>query len=223
MRRSSTWRSAAPVILSAVMAVAGGSCTYSPNFADGVVACGTDQSCPKGYSCATDGTCRKHAASGGNPDGGKADGGNGVDAGNSGDAAGKFVGTWTFQNGTFNAACSDGSSDHHALTTADFVVVARGTTSSGVLIEYFCDSGWALGVASSGTTASATAGQPTCTTTTTQAGITTMFTWTVVTFTFNTSDGASGSLSGHLMGPFTATDHTTGTCDITFMGNVTKS
>src|SRR5262249_33318044 len=132
MRRwMSAWR-VAPIVAWVALSVAGGSCTYSPNFADGVVACGTDNSCPKGDSCTTDGTCSKHGGGSSSADAG----GNGDVGG--GDAVSKFVGTWTFQSGMLSGSCTDGSRLSQALTTADFLVIARGSTSSSVLLEYFC-------------------------------------------------------------------------------------
>ena len=219
------------LLTAAVLAGAGESCTYSPDFANDTLVCGPAQACPKGYACATDNKCWK---TGETPGGGGAH----ADAGGTGgahmdassdlpittDPREGFVGTWTFNGGTVDATCTDGSAKHGALT-GDYIVIGVGTTMSTVLAAYYCQSGWTMQLSSGNTMAIATSNQ-TCVVRTTDSStppVTTAYTWSPVTFSFTKTSATTASSTGHFTGPFSATDGTNGTCDVTFTGPLTKS
>jgi hypothetical protein len=183
-----------------------GSCSYSPDFANDQLQCGAGK-CPKGYSCAADNKCWK-------------DGESPADAGNMPETRlDNFIGTWRFNSGTLDGTCTDGSVIHNALTADDFIVVSRAAV--GLSLQYFCETGWNLRLPAGSTTAVALAGQ-TCRQQTTSGGINTTYNWTATALMFSTTDGRTATTSGHLQGPFTATDNTSGTCEIMFSGPLSK-
>jgi hypothetical protein len=211
-----------------------GSCTYSPDFANDKLVCGAGQTCPKGYACATDNKCWKTGetpggGTGGSDGGVAGTGGAHMDAGSdvpSNDPRTGFVGTWAFTGGTLSGSCTDGSVVQRPLTSTDYMVITLGTTASTVLAQYYCQTGWTMQLSSGNTMAVATSNQM-CTQRTTDntvnPPITTAYTWSAVTFSFTKTGASTGMSTGHLMGPFTASDNTSGTCDLSFTGPMTKS
>ncbi len=231
MRLHARMKIAGGLVLATVLFGGGGSCTYTPDFANDTLVCGPARACPKGYSCATDNKCWKTGETPGGSGG--ADGGTHPDAGTGGapgDAGGNdprqgFVGTWTFNGGTLDGSCTDGSTIHGALT-GDYIVIGLGTTAATVLAHYYCDTGWTMQLSSGDTMAVATSNQ-TCVQRTTDSTATppvsTAYTWSAVTFSFTKTSALTGMSTGHLMGPFSASDGTNGTCDLTFTGPLIKS
>ena len=215
-----------------------GACTYAPDFASDKLVCGPGGTCPKGYACATDSKCWKTGETPGDGETGGSDGGThprhrrrDMDARlrsvpTSSDPRVGFVGTWAFTGGTLDGTCTDGSVVHRALTTADYMVINLGTTSSTVLAQYYCQTGWTMQLSSGNTMAVATSNQM-CTQRTTDntvnPPITTAYTWSALTFSFTKTGAMTGTSAGHLMGPFTASDNTMGSCDLTFTGPLTKN
>jgi hypothetical protein len=206
----------------------GGACTYAPDFANDQLVCGAGSSCPKGYSCASDNKCWKIGETPGGTGG--TDGGTphmdaSPDMPSTGDPRIGFVGTWTFTGGTLDVTCSDGSSRHDALT-GDYMVIGLGTAQSTVLAQYHCPTGWMLQLSSGNTMAVATPNQK-CTEMTTDTTVTppvvTTFNWSEAAFTFTKTGATAASASGRLMGPFTGTDNTSGSCDVMFTGPMTKN
>jgi hypothetical protein len=149
-----------------------------------------------------------------------------VDVPITGDPRAGFVGTWAFTGGTLSGSCTDGSVVQRALTSTDYMVITLGTTASTVLAQYYCQTGWTMQLSSGNTMAVATSNQM-CTQRTTDNSvnppITTAYTWSAVTFSFTKTGASTGMSTGHLMGPFTASDNTSGTCDLSFTGPMTKS
>ena len=185
-----------------------GSC-YSPDFANDTLQCGSQSQCPKGYSCATDNKCWKTG------EGPTADGGSMPDT-----RLDNFVGTWHFTGGSLDGSCNDGSVIHNTLTQDIFIVVTRAAV--GLSLQYHCANGWNLRLPLGTSTAIAVANQ-TCREQTTSGGVTTTFNWSASALMFTTADGRTATASGHLQGPFTATDNTNGTCDLMFSGPLTKA
>jgi hypothetical protein len=181
------------------------SCAYSPDFAGGQLQCGSKQSCPKGYSCASDNTCWKDGTAPTSPN--------------------DFNGTWTFTGGTLDVSCTDGSSDHRALkgdanNSADFIIVNQ--SGSSLSANYFCD--WSLTLPSGGNTGTAPLGQSCTETTTDSTGtIMTTYTWSALAFTFTLDGSDSATSAGHVSGPFTDSTGVAGTCDVTFSGPLSKT
>ncbi len=177
-------------------------CSYSPSFDNGVLACGADSSCPKGYSCANDGACWKNGS-------GPSDA----------DPLARYVGNWTFESGSLDSQCSDGQPTTTSLSGQMLPVVAQGTTA--IVATYYC--GWILRRAPASADAVADSGQscqqvvPDATT-----NLTYTYTWTADAFTFTTTDGQTAMVDGHVEGPFTGSDGSTGTCDGMFSGTLTK-
>ncbi len=184
--------------------LADASCSYSPSFANGLLQCGDQGQCPKGYSCGADNTCSK--SSGGSSD----------------PALDAFVGTWSFASGTESVSCSDGSSDSFALDATDFIVLDRGS-GNNLLLRYFCDSGWTMTLGSNKSMASAPSNQNCPWSFTDSSNITTNYTWSNKSMTFSTLDGLAATTTGRISGPFTASNNATGTCDIMFNGALTKN
>ena len=150
----------------------------------------------------------------------------GSDLPNSNDPRDGFVGTWVFTSGTLNGSCTDGSVVQRPLTSTDYMVITLGTTASTVLAQYYCQTGWAMQLSGGNTMAVATSNQM-CTQRTTDntvnPPITTAYTWSALTFSFTKTGAMTGTSAGHLMGPFTASDNTSGTCDLSFTGPLTKN
>jgi hypothetical protein len=191
----------------AVTAAAAGSCTYAPDFGDGTLVCGDTGQCPKGYECASDNTCWKTGKTGGA-------GGTGGDP-----RLDSFVGTWDFSTGLISGSCSDGYTVNDTLNSTDFVVIERG--GSGLLLKYYCDTGWSISLPAGTTTASARAGE-TCNFQRTSSGVTTNLVWSVNALTFATGDGQAGTVVGRLSGPFSDSTPNTGTCNLMFSGDLLK-
>ena len=180
---------------------------YAPDFANDQLQCGDNSACPKGYSCAADNRCWKNGAQ---P---AADAGGQMRFDN-------FVGTWVFTGGTLNATCTDGPPYQRALT-GDSITILTGNV--GLLEQYYCQTGWNLRLPLGTTTAVAPTGQ-TCVERTTDSGsgIMTTYTWSASELSFTTSDGQTATTTGHIMGPFSASDNTHGTCDVTYTGPLHK-
>ncbi len=205
-----------------------GACTYSPDFANDQLVCGPGNSCPKGYSCASDNKCWKIGQTPGGTGG--SDGGTqhmdaGADVPPTSDPRTAFVGTWTFSGGTLDATCSDGSAIHRALT-GDYIVIGLATAQATVLAQYYCQTGWAMQLSGGNTMAIATSNQKCMemtTDTTVTPAVTTTYNWSAIAFTFTKTSAAGASATGRFMGPFSATDNTMGTCDVMFTGPMTKN
>jgi hypothetical protein len=130
-----------------------------------------------------------------------------------------FVGTWDFSTGLISGSCSDGYTVNDTLNSADFVVIERG--GSGLLLKYYCDTGWSMSLPAGATTASARAGE-TCNFQRTSSGVTTNLVWSVNALTFATGDGQAGTVVGRLSGPFSDSTPNTGTCNLMFSGDLLK-
>jgi hypothetical protein len=215
-----------PLRLSATMtlalALSLSACTYSPNFADGVVMCGVDDSCPKGYTCAVDGTCRKH------PETARPDAGANPDTGTSpdaGDVVSKFLGRWTFPSGTLDSTCDGSPVQRNAVPADDFIDVYMDVDRGfkDLLVKYYCDAGWTLTIGGTGTNAIANNAAQVCPRMTVFQNVTTTFNWSAVTLSLSTTDGVSGSISAHLKGPYTDSTNAHGTCDLTITGSLKKT
>ena len=210
------------LLLSAVIA-AGLSCGYSPNFANDTLQCGAGSTCPKGYSCATDSKCWKNGEL-------ATDAGTHVDTGTGGDTHGDvgigtdprlpFVGTWTFNAGTLSGTCSDSPTPVSQPLSGDFMVVSLAGT--GLSAQYFCDAGWNLDLPTGTNTTVVRTGQM-CTFRTTASGITTAYMFSGLAFSLMTSNGLSATFAAHFTGPFSASDGTSGTCNFTLSGQLTKT
>lgn len=218
--------------ITAVVLVGLGACTYAPDFANDKLGCDPSGACPKGYSCnVTDNKCWKtgETPGGGGSDGGTNPGTGGAkmdassDVPTSNDPRDGFVGTWTFNGGTMNGTCSDGSVVQSALT-GDYIVIGLGTTAATVLAQYRCQAGWTMQLSGGNTMAVATSNQK-CTQQTTvgNPAVTTTYTWSAVAFTFTKISASTAMTTGRFMGPFTDSDNVTGTCDLTFSGPLTKN
>jgi len=211
-----------------------GSCTYAPDFANDKLTCATGAACPKGYFCAADNKCWK---TGDTPGGGT--GGTHGDAGGTGgahmdasadisssDPRDGFVGTWAFTGGTLNGSCTDGSVVQRPLNAGDYMVIVLGTTASTVLAQFYCQAGWTMQLSGGNTMAVATSNQ-TCiqrtTDNTVNPPVTTAYTWSAVTFSITKTSATTGTSTGHFSGPFSASDNTSGTCDLSFSGPLTKN
>jgi len=183
------------------------SCTYSPSPESGMLLCGARGACPKGYTCADGRTCWKEGET---PDGGTV-----KDASSRPDAPPRlrpFVGTWDFVSGTVSTMCSDGSKDTRPLA-GDFMDVDV-SPDSDLIASFYCD--WHLNVVGSSTVLS----RPAQTCMTTSAG--TIFTWTVATFEFATSDGQNGTLSSRIGAAYNNSGML-GTCMLTIAGALTHA
>lgn len=176
------------------------SCSYTPDFDNGTLACGPSRNCPKGYACSSDNLCWKSGAA---PDGG------------SSDPLEAYVGTWTFATGNLNSSCSDGQPTTSPLSGDTVKVTKSGT---GLKASYFCD--WILH-RKAGFTAEIDPGQscmqpvqdP-------NTNVTYTYTWSSTLFSFTTTDGQTATLMGQVSGPFTATSGATGTCNGVFDGTL---
>jgi hypothetical protein len=230
--------------VTAVMLGGLGACTYSPDFANDKLVCGPRGSCPKGYSCdPTDNKCWKTGETpggSGGADGGTHPGTGGArmdassDVPNSSDPRDGFVGTWTFTGGTLNGTCSDSPmAIQQALngnpsngTPADYILISLGTLPGTLNLKYFCDSGWTMQLSSGNTMATATSNQMCIQRTTDSKAnppVTTAYTWSPVMFSFTKTSATAATTSARLTGPFAASDGTSGTCDLTFSGPLTKT
>ncbi len=210
-----------------------GACTYSPDFANDKLVCGPGGACPKGYTCdVTDYKCWKTGETpggSGGSDGGTNPGTGGAKTDASGDVPTSsdprdgFVGMWTFTGGTMNGSCTDGSVVQNALT-GDYIVIGLGTTASTVLAQYRCQAGWTMQLSSGNTMAVATSNQKCMQQTTVGTPpVTTTYTWSALAFSFTKVSAGMATTTGRFMGPFTATDNTTGSCDLTFSGPLSKT
>jgi hypothetical protein len=113
----------------------------------------------------------------------------------------------------------------NALTN-DYIVIGLGTTMSTLLAQYFCQTGWTMQLSGGDTMAVATSNQK-CVQRTTDNSVTppvtTSYTWSAVAFSFTKTNATMGTSTGHFMGPFTASDGTSGSCDLTFTGPLTRN
>lgn len=221
-----------------------GACTYSPDFANDKLVCSSSGSCPKGYSCDhTDNKCWKTGETiggSGGSDGGTHPGTGGAhmdassDLPTSSDPRDGFVGQWTFSGGTLNGTCSDSPTPFQRALNgspstgvpADYILIGLGTLSATLNLKYFCDSGWTMQLSSGNTMAVATSNQ-TCIQRTTDNSVnppvTTAYTWSPVMFTFTKTSATAATANARLSGPFAASNGTSGTCDLTFSGPLTKT
>jgi hypothetical protein len=232
------WLAITAVVLAGLWA-----CTYSPDFANDKLVCGPGGSCPKGYSCnVADNKCWKtgETPGGGGSDGGTNPGSGGArmdassDVPTNSDPRTAFVGTWTFTGGTLNGSCSDSptpvqralNGSASAGVPADYILIGLGTLAGTLNLKYFCDSGWNMQLSSGNTMAVATSNQ-TCIQRTTDNSVnppvTTAYTWSPTMFSFTKTSATAATTSGRLTGPFAASDGTSGTCDLTFSGPLTKT
>ncbi|HEX3697735.1 MAG TPA: hypothetical protein VH374_20345 [Polyangia bacterium] len=189
----------AALALTTLGLAASNACTYSPDFKDGELLCGTGESCPKGYHCVMGHTCWKSGANPSSGSGGSS-GTGGADTGGSSGTGGSSVvsrnlllGTWDFSSGTLTITCSDGTSQSKPLKgPADNMDVSAGSGST-VVADYYC--GWILDFNAVGNTATGTLepGQ-TCT----SSGGCTDFTWMGQSFAFSSSDGATAQVNGNV-------------------------
>jgi hypothetical protein len=197
------------------------SCSYAPDFANDQLQCGAAGQCPKGYSCATDNRCWKNGAT---PHDAAVTPHDGAVTTDGGVQLSDFVGTWTFNSGasggTLTGTCSDSSTPISSSLSGDFMVVTLSGT--GLLAQYYCNAGWNLRLPAGSTTAVVQTGQ-TCVYSSTQSGVTTSYTFAALAFSLTTSNGQLGQFSGHLSGPFSASDGTTGTCNFNLAGQLTKT
>jgi hypothetical protein len=204
------------VVLSLVVAAA---CGYDPMPQDGMLKCGSGNSCPDNYSCMS-GRCWRNGAGGtggSNSRGGS--GGSGGSMGSGGSSpADKFIGTWTFDapNTTRVRVCTDGTNETmHPY--ADAFDVTAGSGGVALLADFYCP--WNLDLNAAGTTTVIRSGQS-CSRPDPNTP-TTMFTWRGETFTFMTTDGSTGTADISL--PYSYTTSTgSGSCTMHFTGPVTK-
>jgi hypothetical protein len=182
------------------LALVAGACTYDPDIESGTLVCGNGMSCPKGYSCASDGACWKEGSS------------------PSDDPLANFVGKWAFDSGTLNSDCS--ATEPATMSLAgDYVVLVKGGT--GLVASYYCD--WTLHRPLGTTKATLDPGQS-CNQVVTpkDSKVTYTYMWSGKSFTFSTQDGVTATVSGQVAGPYTGTDGSTGMCDGSFDGKLTK-
>ena len=182
--------------------LAAASCAYAPDFGNGTLVCGGLGQCPKGYECASDNTCWKTGSTATDP------------------RLADFVGTWDFSSGVLAGSCSDGFVVNTGLDSTDILTITGGG-STGLLLQYYCDAGWNLRLPAGTTTAAVRAGDS-CRQTTTDSGVTTTLVWSIQSMMFSTTNGLVGTMSGHITGPFTDSANGSGTCELTFSGNLFK-
>lgn len=177
---------------------------YSPDFDNDLLQCGPMNNCPKGYTCASDLRCWKNGD---------------VVPATTGDSTALFVGTWTFNSGNINSACSDGPPLSSPISGDTVPVTANG---SNLVASYFCD--WTMQLNPGTSTAMASPPQG-CTEMIKddKTGATYTYQWMLKAFSFTTTDGKTASVSGDVGGPFTGTDGSKGTCDGTFTGTLAKT
>jgi hypothetical protein len=173
------------------------SCTYSPDFDNGVLVCGPSASCPKGFSCEHDGVCWKDGA---NPDGPQ--------------SLSKFTGTWIFSGGTSDFQCSESSHVTSSLV-GTYISVGRNSAAASLLADYYCQ--WVFH-RDSLDEALVDPGQA-CE----QDTPDTTFNWLGQSFSIVTSDGIAGTASGRLSGPAYNADGTSAVCEIAFSGSLSKT
>jgi hypothetical protein len=197
--RAATMRS---VLLAALLG--GGACAYAPSLDNGSLQCAEDQSCPKGYACASDFTCWK---SGESPD--------------ITDPLSLYAGTWTFgADGTLDANCTDGS----ATTSLQGITIPVTESGSEVVASYYCD--WNLHLAQDGSAVIDPGQSCMRTVMDTTTNETFRYTWSGNAFTLDTADGLNATVSGHVSGPFTSSggsSPSSGSCDGTFSGSLKKT
>jgi hypothetical protein len=178
---------------------------YSPNPTSGNLRCGTNQSCPEGYTCADGRTCWKK--------------GEAPTCVATGASITKFVNHWNFSpTSTIVISCSDGSSSTQSLM-GDFLDVNPGLVGD-LTASYYCD--WDMRVPA-GNSAVICPGQS-CDSVDSASG--TMFTWHGDAFTFTTADGVTATLtamiSANFVDPPTApVPNQTGTCNLRINGTLT--
>jgi hypothetical protein len=189
------------LLAAALFTLAGSGCGYSPNPANGTLACGPAATCPEEYRCASDGYCWR-------------DTGGPSTCGTT--AADKLIGHWVFVAPSRRIiTCSDGSGLNEEWI-GDYVDVEAGG-SAALRAFYYCDLD--LDIAATGSTilrpGSSCSAQDTLDPTIT-------YTWTAQIFTLSTGDGCSGTLAASI--PFVATDPAgSASCSMDFTGTLTKS
>jgi hypothetical protein len=196
-------RLAAGLALALLAAVA--SCTYSPNPESGALFCGASGECPKGYGCASDGTCWKNGTS-------PADAGPVDRSVPSPEALRNFLGTWTFTSGSMVTTCSDPSTATRDLK-GDFFEMAA-AADADLTGSFYCE--WRLNV--SGAKAALARAAQSCSRLTDG----TMFTWTAVSFDFTTTDGQTGVLASNIGAAFINKGVPT-TCTLAINGEATRA
>jgi hypothetical protein len=191
-------------------------CGYDPNPENGMLKCGSSNSCPDGYSCMS-GRCWKNGRGGSSGGGTTGTAGTGGAGGSS--ATAKFIGTWVFDGpaSTRTRQCNDGSAAEVINPWNDYFEITAGTAAP-LLADYYCP--WNLDLNSAGDTTVLRTG-PTCSAPNPDVP-TTMYTWRGETFTLTTTNGTSGTLEASL--PYTYTALTgSGSCTMKFSGKVNKN
>ena len=200
------------VVLSLIVATA---CGYDPMPENGMLKCGSGNSCPDNYS-GTSWRCWRNGAGGsGNTTGG---GGRGGAGGGGGSASGdKFIGHWVSNPATAKRmrVCTDGTNE--TMAWDDFLDIAKGT-STALTVNYYCD--WNLDVATTGNATTIHPGSTCSHPDMTDPTVT--YTWSGETLTLTSSDGATGTIDMSL--PYTYTTLTgSGSCTFHFTGPMTKN
>ena len=113
------------------------------------------------------------------------------------------------------------------LTSTDFMVITLGTTASTVLAQYYCQTGWTMQLSSGNTMAVATSNQMCIQRTTDNIGQSSDYYRLHLVgrdvLVHEDRRPTRDMSTGHLTGPFTASDNTSGTCDLSFTGPLTKN
>jgi hypothetical protein len=203
------------VVLSLLVATA---CGYDPMPADGMLKCGSSNSCPDNYSCMS-GRCWRNGAGGSGTAGTTGSGGRGGSGGSGGGSpADKFIGTWTFDaaNTTRVRVCTDGTNETmHPY--ADAFDISAGSGGAVLLADYYCP--WNLDVNAAGTTTVVRSGQMCSRADPNDPTVN--FTWRGESFTFMTTNGSTGTADISL--PYSYTTATgSGSCTMHFTGPVAK-
>ena len=90
-----------------------------------------------------------------------------------------------------------------------------------LVVTYYCD--WVLHRSPGSAEAVVDTAPPqTCNQRDDTTAITYTYHWSTNRFSLATTDGKIATIGGHVFGPFDASDRSTGTCDGTFSGELTK-
>jgi hypothetical protein len=199
------------VLLAATLTtVVATACGYDPNPESGTLHCGSQNSCPDGYSC-TSGRCSRDGAGGSGGSGGGGSGGSG--------SVDKFIGTWTFTPATSMRVrvCTDGTNET-MKPYDDFFAISVGGVSP-LTTSFYCN--WNLDVNAAGTTTTIRPG--TSCSAPADGDPTTTFTWTGESFTLSTTNGSTGTLEASIPYTYTGPISGSGSCTMHFTAPVTKS
>ena len=202
------------VVLSLIVASA---CGYNPTPENGTLKCGSHDSCPDNYTCAS-GLCYHNGAGGSGNTTGQGGRGGGAGGNGGGSPAERFIGTWTFDaaNTTRVRVCTDGTNETmHPY--ADAFDVTAGSGGVALLADFYCP--WNLDLTMGGTTTAIRSGQSCSHPDPNDATVN--FTWRADGFTLMTTNGTSGTAD--LSVPYSYTTSTgSGSCTMHFTGPVTK-